>query len=442
MAAFPSLNPSSRTFTPGEYPHSPFTAWSGRQNRVRLSNAMLSSQLQLTFLAITEAEMLTILAHYRGQVGGFSSFPLPSDVFSGVTTAGDFTLSGYGWVYAEPPNVEDLPCGGHNVSLSLMSVPPEGTALIGLNALVRVQFAAGSASAGSGAQLTVAVTLAPGSAGLPGLDQSVAVSLTAGTATSGVSVAGLSRVVFVSLANSVSQSVFGLQSTVTVSLVAGTGSAAATDPSFSSVSVLLHMDGSNNSTTFTDSGPNVLTVTPSGNAKISTAQSKFGGASAYFDGSADYLDISGSSLLSFPGAFSIQGWVRPDFVNTSYRTVCEIGTYANGVLFRTSVSTSTNDSVYVNGVNLGNISGSFAAGTWAYFSITRNASNLVEVAIDDTVVKSATVTGTINSSNGGLRIGRALHASGQDLSGYVDDFRITKGVARPHTVPTEGFPDS
>ena len=442
MAAFPTLKPSTRTFTPGDYPHSPFRAWNGRQNRVRISNVMLNSQLRLTFLALTKAEMLSILTHYRGQVGGFSSFLLPTDVLSGVTSPSDFTLSGYGWVYAEPPNVEDLPCGGHNVELSLVSVPPEGTALIGLNALVLVLLTAGTASAGNGAQLGVAVSLTPGSAGLPALDQTVTVTLAAGTASSGVNVAGLSRVVYVSVANGVSQAAFGLQETVTVSLVAGTGSAAATDPSFSSVSVLLHMDGSNNSTTFTDSGPNVLTVTPSGNAKISTAQSKFGGASAYFDGSADYLDISGSSLLSFPGAFSIQGWVRPDFVNTSYRTVCEIGTYANGVLFRTSVSTSTNDSVYVNGVNLGNISSSFAAGTWAYFSITRNASNLVEVAIDDTVVKSATVTGTINSSNGGLRIGRALHTSGQDLSGYVDDFRITKGVARPHTVPTEGFPDS
>jgi hypothetical protein len=45
------------------------------------------------------------------------------------------------------------------------------------------------------------------------------------------------------------------------------------------VSFLLHMDGTNGSTTFTDSGPNGLTVGAYGNAQISTAQSVFGGAS-------------------------------------------------------------------------------------------------------------------------------------------------------------------
>ena len=50
------------------------------------------------------------------------------------------------------------------------------------------------------------------------------------------------------------------------------------DPLFNNVSLLLHGDGTNGFTTITDSSPTPKTVTAVGNAQISTAQSKFGGA--------------------------------------------------------------------------------------------------------------------------------------------------------------------
>ena len=45
------------------------------------------------------------------------------------------------------------------------------------------------------------------------------------------------------------------------------------DPYYSAVSLLLPMDGTNGSTTFTDSGPNAIAVTAVGNAQVSTTQS-------------------------------------------------------------------------------------------------------------------------------------------------------------------------
>ena len=133
MATFPTLSPSSRTFTPGDYPHTPFTGMSGVQNRVRNSNVMLASQLRLRFVGITESQMLSILSHYQGQKGTFISFPLPSAVWSGTSTPSDYQLTGYGWRYIEPPMVEDLTFSQrHNVELVLETVPPEGTALAGL----------------------------------------------------------------------------------------------------------------------------------------------------------------------------------------------------------------------------------------------------------------------------------------------------------------------
>lgn len=66
-----------------------------------------------------------------------------------------------------------------------------------------------------------------------------------------------------------------------------TDQTASSDPYFSNVSLLLHMDGANGSTTFTDSGPNALTITPTGTT-ISTSQAKYG-ASGYFNGTSAYL---------------------------------------------------------------------------------------------------------------------------------------------------------
>ena len=53
---------------------------------------------------------------------------------------------------------------------------------------------------------------------------------------------------------------------------------------------LLHMDGADTSTTFTDESGK--TWTANGNAQIDTAQSVFGGASGLFDGTGDYLSAS------------------------------------------------------------------------------------------------------------------------------------------------------
>jgi len=69
------------------------------------------------------------------------------------------------------------------------------------------------------------------------------------------------------------------------------------------------MDGANNSTTFTDSSKHVRLATANGNAIISTAQSKFGGASAYFDGTGDFISLASSWLSHLNSDFTIEFWV-------------------------------------------------------------------------------------------------------------------------------------
>ena len=59
---------------------------------------------------------------------------------------------------------------------------------------------------------------------------------------------------------------------------------------------LLHFDGANGSTVFVDSSSYGHTITPTGDAEISTAQSVFGGSSAYFDGSGDNLALGNVAI--------------------------------------------------------------------------------------------------------------------------------------------------
>lgn len=144
MPTFPTLTPSSRTFTPGEYPHTYYGGMNGKHSTVRNSTVMLSSQLRLSFVALTEAEMLSILSHYQGQKGRYLSFAVPSDLFSGAT-ATDYALTGYAWRYIEPPMVEDYGEQRHTVTVTLESVPGEGATAGGLFRRVFINLSAGAA---------------------------------------------------------------------------------------------------------------------------------------------------------------------------------------------------------------------------------------------------------------------------------------------------------
>lgn len=83
MTTFPALLPSTRTFSPGSYPQSQYLAMSGLQTLVGHSTAMISSQLRLTFIGLSESEKNAISAHYHGQQGSFLPFVVPSEIFSG-----------------------------------------------------------------------------------------------------------------------------------------------------------------------------------------------------------------------------------------------------------------------------------------------------------------------------------------------------------------------
>lgn len=86
--------------------------------------------------------------------------------------------------------------------------------------------------------------------------------------------------------------------------------------------LLLHGDGSDASTTISDSSPaGHGNATVAGNAQLDTAQSKFGGSSILFDGAGDYLTYADHNDWTF-GAndFTVEGWVR--FPTNATELIC------------------------------------------------------------------------------------------------------------------------
>ena len=216
------------------------------------------------------------------------------------------------------------------------------------------------------------------------------------------------------------------------------------DPYFSNVALLLHMNGSNNSTTFTDSSANGLAVTANGNARISTAQSKWGGSSGFFDGANSYLSASGS-LFNLPGAFTIEAWVYFASIGSSSQVICSkwasLGNYAwifqckSSKLQFATANDGTNPILY-------EASTLFSASTWYHVAAVCTGTAL-SLYVNGSSVGSFTDSNNRTCSTTSFCVGLNQDPGfPQWLNGYMQDLRITKSVARTIEVPIAPFPDA
>jgi hypothetical protein len=213
------------------------------------------------------------------------------------------------------------------------------------------------------------------------------------------------------------------------------------------VSLLLHGDGTNGSTTIIDSSPTPKTVTAFGNAQISTAQSKFGGASIAFDGAGDYLTLPTSANFQFgTGNFTVDGWVRVNTVTSKANGVFQQGTTLFPQSTTNSVALGTqNNNWQIYAKNVQSVSvAALAVNTWYFFALVRNGTT-TSLYVDGTSVIQVTADST-DYTGQTLGVGSIFGTSAFNttMDGYIDDLRITKGVARytaNFTPPTAPFPD-
>lgn len=230
-------------------------------------------------------------------------------------------------------------------------------------------------------------------------------------------------------------------------------SSALTDP----CCVLLHFDGTDASTTFTDSCTSPNTFTASGNAQLDTAQSQFGGSSGLFDGTGDYISCAdGVNLELRDNDFTIDFWFRANhtglgsvrgflgkftgydgnnhafaaFLNASNITEFSFG---DGTSRTIIVGTTPFDSITNPG--------------WHHYAVVRRADE-IRLFIDGVMEASTTFTGSILNSTDTLVVGSG-NATLNPYTGWIDELRIAIGESTwwddftpptaPHTIANDGW---
>jgi hypothetical protein len=219
------------------------------------------------------------------------------------------------------------------------------------------------------------------------------------------------------------------------------------DPYWEDVVLLLHCDGTNGSTTFTDNSNSAHTATAGGNTQITTTDPKFGTGSALFDGNADFIDLADSDDWHFgTGDFTIEMWLFPATVSGTQAllgqrlgpTYCPFAIAREGSSL--SVILSFNNASWAAVPTISG--GTLVANTWHHVALTRNGSSF-KLWLDGSQVGS-----TYTSASSFTDIAQVLRFGGIAsfwYNGKMDDIRITKGVARytsNFTPPTAAFPDS
>lgn len=177
-----------------------------------------------------------------------------------------------------------------------------------------------------------------------------------------------------------------------------------------------------------------------GNAQISTTQSKFGGSSMYFDGNGDYLLGPWNPLTDLgAGDFTIEFWMYPTAVGQSSVTyLFYIGTSGNYapiligqavsgygiVLYSSSTGSSWN-------LASGSSFGTATANAWNHVALTRYGAD-VRLFLNGVVGTTLNwgTTALLTGSSYKPNIGSATGVANTYYTGYMQDLRVTKGIAR------------
>ena len=206
------------------------------------------------------------------------------------------------------------------------------------------------------------------------------------------------------------------------------------DVHFPKVSLHLTCEGSNGSTTVTDSSNTNASITCIGSAQISTAQSKFGNSS--LGTASGDISISTTNIFNFGTSdFTVEFWfyrtglgsgnnhivdARPSGSGSSATFLIYMATGTTTPLYYTSGSTKITSSI-----NLG-------ANVWTHMAVVRNSgtTTLYMDGVSGGSFSDSTNYVDTAGSTLGFWAGSSTDYSQYTTPGFFDDFRVTKGLAR------------
>jgi hypothetical protein len=192
---------------------------------------------------------------------------------------------------------------------------------------------------------------------------------------------------------------------------------------------------------FDNTGKNNLETV--GNAQIDTTTKKYGTGSMEFDGTGDWLLMANTPDQQLgTGNFTIEFWV---YLATgdigSARGLVAKGTSTTGFLVSLDSSQKV---VFTFTTSTITSSGAITTNAWNHIAVVREGtgSNQTKIYIGGTNDGTGTVSTDFNQTSV-MYVG-CNRTAGDPMKGFIDDLRITKGVARytaAFTPPTKAFPD-
>lgn len=173
-----------------------------------------------------------------------------------------------------------------------------------------------------------------------------------------------------------------------------------------------------------------ISVTGSGDAQVDTAQGKFGGASALFDGSGDIISTDTNlSYFETTSDYTIEGWYY--YTNVSVASdVFLIGTINVGT--RVSVTTTTSGTIGVDNRGAApdiTAAGSLSTGTWYHIALVQ-ASGVQTLYLNGTSIGSCTPVLATGGDGyiqfGGYKLSGVVYRT---HNGNIDEMRVSN-IAR------------
>jgi len=210
--------------------------------------------------------------------------------------------------------------------------------------------------------------------------------------------------------------------------------------------LLLHCDGTDGSTTITDSSSRVHTLVPTGDTQIDVIQSQFGGASLRMDGTGDELEVN-DNLVDFVFGledFTIDFWVRLSASGTQknlFDMNCNHLDFPYPVIY----VTSANNVRYF--ANVDRITGSnIGTGQWSHIAVTRSSGT---TRLFQEGIEQGSFADTLNYHGGIDNSGNGRPFIGSDgtgslvHNGWIDEVHVVRGQAlwtANFTPPTQAYP--
>ena len=202
--------------------------------------------------------------------------------------------------------------------------------------------------------------------------------------------------------------------------------------------LLLHMDGANDGTTFTDSSSNAHVMTATGNCVTKTAVKKFGTASGYFDATSNtwLRPASSSDFTLGSGDWTIEAWVNPSVsppVGEVYNTETSSSLTKIVIVAGTDYDVwgSYTGSGWINpelyGKDVATGLDSPTTGNWRHICLTRNGSTFR--GYDNGVENfNSAASGTFGTS---LTPSIGGSAGWGGWNGYIDELRLSSVCRYP-----------